>query len=63
MIKKNVKLNLLKKSSTTPEFLKTYTALNPEIKVKAQNTYRIWKKNPGHPSLRFKNWHDLVNYN
>jgi hypothetical protein len=42
------------KSSTTPNFWKAYKKLNFEIKEKVQNTFRLWKRNPRHPSLRFK---------
>jgi hypothetical protein len=42
------------KSSTTPDFWACYRALPPEIKSKARATYRLWKQNPRHPSLRFK---------
>jgi hypothetical protein len=42
------------KSSTTPEFWKSYACLPLEIKQRARKVYYLWKKNPKHPSLCFK---------
>jgi hypothetical protein len=42
------------KSSTTPDFWKTYARLSPEIRDRAKKAYRVWKNNPKHPSLCFK---------
>ena len=42
------------KSSTTPDFWKSYLKLSPETKAKARKTYRLWQHNPRHPSLHFK---------
>ena len=42
------------KSSTTPDFWKSYADLTPEIKALAKRAYRIWAANPRHPSLCFK---------
>ena len=42
------------KSSTTPDFWTSYAALPPEIKARAMVTYRLWQRDPRHPSLRFK---------
>jgi hypothetical protein len=42
------------KSSTTPDFWTSYTALLPEIKMRARHAYRLWQHDPRHPSLRFK---------
>jgi len=42
------------KSSTTPDFWTSYSALPAEIKARAKLTYRLWRRNPRHPSLRFK---------
>jgi hypothetical protein len=42
------------KSSTTPDFWDSYAALTPEIKARARLVYRLWLRNPRHPSLRFK---------
>jgi hypothetical protein len=42
------------KSSTTPDFWKLYSSLSPEIRERARRVYRVWTKNPKHPSLCFK---------
>ena len=42
------------RSSTTPDFWDAYAALPPEIKARARLTYRLWRRNARHPSLRFK---------
>ncbi len=42
------------KSSTTPDFRRSYARLLPETKKKARKAFRIWQRNPRHPSLRFK---------
>ena len=42
------------KSSTTPDFRRSYAGLSPQIKSKVRKAFRIWKRNPRHPSLRFK---------
>jgi hypothetical protein len=42
------------KSSTTPDFWASYQALPPEVMSRARVTYRLWRTNPRHPSLRFK---------
>ena len=42
------------KSFTTPDFWTSYAALPPEIKSRARISYRLWKKDRRHPSLRFK---------
>jgi len=48
------------KSLTTPDFWASYAALPPAIKARANIAYRLWQKNPRHPSLCFKktgeNW-------
>ena len=41
-------------SSTTPDFWDSYATLAPEIKARARLGYRLWLRNPRHPSLRFK---------
>ncbi|MGH7909104.1 MAG: hypothetical protein ACRENW_04550, partial [Thermodesulfobacteriota bacterium] len=35
-------------------FWKAYESLSKEIKRRARKTYRLWAKNPFHPSLHFK---------
>jgi hypothetical protein len=47
------------KSSTTPDFWESYADLSPEIKTRAKLTYRLWQRNPRHPSLRFKKTGDV----
>ncbi|MBM4029642.1 MAG: hypothetical protein FJ280_30225 [Planctomycetes bacterium] len=42
------------KSSTTPDFWRSYASLSPEIKARPRLAYRLWLRNPRHPSLRFK---------
>lgn len=42
------------KSLTTPEFWHAYAELPPGIKQAARKTYRLWRSNPRHPSLRFQ---------
>ena len=42
------------KSSTTPDFWESYSALPPEIRNRAKAAYRLWQRNPRHPSLCFK---------
>jgi len=42
------------KSSTTPDFWKSYSCLSPEVRERARKSYQVWKKNPRHPSLCFK---------
>jgi uncharacterized protein YuzE len=41
-------------SSTTPDFWKCFQALPKEIQTQAKKKYFLWKKNPRHPSVRFK---------
>jgi hypothetical protein len=42
------------KSFATPDFWASYAALPPEIKTRAKVSYRLWTRDPRHPSLRFK---------
>lgn len=42
------------KSSTTPDFWISYSALPPEIKARAKTAYKLWRHEPRHPSLCFK---------
>lgn len=42
------------KSSTTPDFWSSFESLPPDIQRRAKLAYKLWKKNPRHPSLRFK---------
>jgi hypothetical protein len=42
------------KSATLPSFWETYSSLPVHVRRAARKTYRLWKDNPWHPSLRFK---------
>ena len=46
------------KSGATPRFRAAYRELPPEIRDLAQKAYRLFRENPGHPSLHFKKVHD-----
>jgi hypothetical protein len=41
-------------SELTPEFLARFRRLPARIKNVARKNYKLWKKNPAHPSLDFK---------
>ncbi|MBX7235703.1 MAG: hypothetical protein K1X65_15050 [Caldilineales bacterium] len=42
------------KSYTRASFWKAYWALPPEVRQRAKEAYRLWRQNPAHPGLRFK---------
>jgi len=42
------------KSATLPSFWKAYKSLDRQIKTRARKAFRLWAKNPFHPSLHFK---------
>lgn len=42
------------KSSTTPDFWRTFRTLPAQIQARAKVAYRLWELNPRHPSLQFK---------
>ena len=42
------------KSATLPSFWKAYESLDPTTKHRARKAYRLWARNPFHPSLHFK---------
>jgi len=42
------------RSLATPVFWELYRALPKEIRQLARKNYRLWSKDPFHPSLRFK---------
>lgn len=42
------------KSSTTPDFRDAFVSLPSEIRSRAKSVYRLWQRNPRHPSLQFK---------
>lgn len=46
------------KSRATPRFWAAYRALPADIQALAQKAYRLFRENPGHPSLHFKKVHD-----
>ena len=49
----------LMRSSTTPDFWASYNALSLEIRARARVVYRLWMRDPRHPSLRFKKTGDI----
>lgn len=42
------------KSSTTPSFRKALAGLPPDIRRLAHKNFRLWLRDPRHPSLHFK---------
>jgi hypothetical protein len=42
------------KSATLPSFWESYFLLPSKIKQSARKVYRLWARNPFHPSLHFK---------
>ncbi len=47
-------------SRTTQKFWKAYEKLDETVQKQAQASYRLFCKNPQHPSLHFKNVHDSL---
>jgi hypothetical protein len=45
------------KSRTTKVFRRCLTDLPPDIRRQAVKAYRLWKQDPRHPSLQFKQVH------
>ena len=45
------------RSVTTSKFRKAFEKLPTEIQQRARQAYTIWKENPNHPSLFFKQIH------
>jgi hypothetical protein len=41
-------------SSLTSTFLHRFAALPPDVQALARKNYKLWTKDPAHPSLRFK---------
>jgi hypothetical protein len=41
-------------SSVTSRFWREYFALPADIRRKARKAFRLWRRNPRHPSLRFQ---------
>ena len=44
-------------SKTTGSFRTALAALPPEIRLQAREAYKLFKQNPHHPSLRFRQVH------
>jgi mRNA-degrading endonuclease RelE of RelBE toxin-antitoxin system len=42
------------KSRVTPKFWKLHTRLSSDIQRRVQKAYQLWRTNPNHPSLHFK---------
>lgn len=42
------------RSATLPSFWTAYRSLGEPVKRATRKTYRLWMKNPFHPSLHFK---------
>lgn len=42
------------KSAALPSFWAAYESLDEDIKRSARKAYRLWARNPFHPSLHFK---------
>ena len=45
-------------SRTTPRFWAAYRDLPADVQGAAQKAYRLFRENPKHPSLQFKQVHD-----
>ena len=43
----------------TEKFRETFRELPPRIQRRARAAYRLWKRNPYHPSLQFKRIHEV----
>jgi hypothetical protein len=41
-------------SSTTKSFRDRYKQLSPEVQRLARKNFKLWMRDPAHPSLRFK---------
>lgn len=41
-------------SKTTRQFRQRYRQLPIEVRQQARQAYRLWRRNPHHPSLQFK---------
>ncbi len=44
-------------SHATGRFWELYSRLPDDIRRAADKSYRLWRRNPGHPSLQFKRVH------
>jgi hypothetical protein len=45
------------KSVTTERFRKLYAAATPRQQAQIKKSYKAWRENPAHPSIRFKKVH------
>ncbi len=45
------------KSVTTEQFRKLYAAATPRQQAQIKKSYKLWRENPAHPSIRFKKVH------
>ena len=45
------------RSHTTERFRKAFRQLPAEVQARARQAFRLWRSNPSHPSLRFKQVH------
>jgi len=48
------------KSRTTTQFRQAFSKLPEKVQEQTRAAYRQFKKNPGHPSLRFKKVHQRL---
>lgn len=46
------------KSHTTRQFRELFSALPIRVQAQANESYRLFRENPSHPGLRFKQVHD-----
>ena len=44
-------------SHLTEDFFSYFRTLPESVKKKARKNYRLWRRNPNHPSLKFKQVH------
>lgn len=44
-------------SQLTEDFLATQSRLPSQVREQARRAYRIWRANPSHPGIRFKQVH------
>ena len=42
------------KSHAIPRFWRLFQALPPQVQQLAVKTFRLWQRNPNHPSLRYR---------
>ena len=45
------------KSVTTEQFRKQYAAATSRQQAQIKKSYKLWRENPSHPSIRFKKVH------